>query len=961
VRVGPHGVVIDGRPAVAAGAAARPRPAVGPSPDLFGRSAATDAVLDGITSGLPVEISGGCGVGKTALLAQVRHRATTEFRERPVVSVRAARKDVGDLVQEVHDQLYRTQPPEKVSGPAVRARLARTPAVVLLDDVGLPATDLAELCRVLQGCSIVVTSAIRRLDPDTSATVELDGLDDSAAYELLRHSVAPEELSADEAAAARQVCRLVGGYPLRLLQAAALVRTGRHTFSRLVTLIGQRDAAVVLARECRSLLSPEERQVVAVLAIAAGFVLPVELVKNVCAVTDVAAKLRGLQARRIVERRRDRYGLPVCSLGDPKRLVGPGLERALAVRHLVEWVEHPSTKPADLLEIGGGLLSLLELVGEAGDSEAVIRFVRAVEPALIVAGRWEQWHSMLETGLHAAEQMQSAAHRAYVLHQLGSRALCLGDLETARRCLEEAKRLRTRATDPAGRAATKHNLRLITPSRVGWRRAATIGAAAAAVVGLGTGLGLAFVPRGASPAGEDKPTTSASSSTSAPATGTARLLVTPGALRLPATQVGTASNEAHLTVTNRGRASLVLDGTRVGGAAAAEFSVRDDCRGTKLQPSGSCTIGVRFMPTAAGERTGRLTVAPEHGRTVVVALAGVGTPPPTGRPGATLDVNELSFRDTPVGSWSAPRSVRITSIGNAPLVVRGVTVRGRDSHEFAVEVGNCDGVQLARQQSCTVAVSFRPGQADDRTATLTVTTNASGPPFTVPLSGRGTRPQRSEPAISLGPKALTFADTPVGSPSGSSTVTVTNAGTASLVVDRIDVAGPQAGDFVAVDGCSSRVPPGGSCTIDVTFTPSGEGMRTASLTLTSNVTGPAVTLPLSGTATPPKAPAIEVSPDPVDFGVVTGSATKEVEISSTGTLPLEIRRITIGGDSPGNFTVTNDACSGTTLEPGRHCVVTVQISLAIDDGPKSATLTIEENVTDGGTVVPLKGREVMIG
>jgi hypothetical protein len=77
-----------------------------------------------------------------------------------------------------------------------------------------------------------------------------------------------------------------------------------------------------------------------------------------------------------------------------------------------------------------------------------------------------------------------------------------------------------------------------------------------------------------------------------------------------------------------------------------------------------------------------------------------------------------------------------------------------------------------------------------------------------------------------------------------------NSGAASLDPLSVAITGPNAGDFAVVNNCQSALPHLGSCTGDMTFTPSAAGSRTATMTVTSaNGSNSPRVLPLSGIGT----------------------------------------------------------------------------------------------------------------
>jgi hypothetical protein len=83
-------------------------------------------------------------------------------------------------------------------------------------------------------------------------------------------------------------------------------------------------------------------------------------------------------------------------------------------------------------------------------------------------------------------------------------------------------------------------------------------------------------------------------------------------------------------------------------------------------------------------------------------------------------------------------------------------------------------------------------------------------------------------------------------------VTVTNQGTANLVLGTLSLGGANPGDFrkpAAADLCSTRtLGPGQSCTVGVKFRPGSAGAKSASLLVPSNDPDqPTASVSLSGT------------------------------------------------------------------------------------------------------------------
>ena len=211
----------------------------------------------------------------------------------------------------------------------------------------------------------------------------------------------------------------------------------------------------------------------------------------------------------------------------------------------------------------------------------------------------------------------------------------------------------------------------------------------------------------------------------------------------------------------------------------------------------------------------------------------------------------VAFADTVVGDTSAEQAVTVTNNGIADLVVDagGVTLTGADASQFSVAADTCSGQTIAPSASCEVTVRFAPTGAGAMSAALSFSDNTPTTPNTVSLSGTGI-----VAGFSASPASVTFAETTVGESSAGQVVTVTNTGTADLVVDAggVILTGPDASQFsVSADACSGwTVPPSQTCTVTVGFAPTGAGAKSAVLSFTDNAPGSG-TVELTGTAVAP--------------------------------------------------------------------------------------------------------------
>lgn len=107
------------------------------------------------------------------------------------------------------------------------------------------------------------------------------------------------------------------------------------------------------------------------------------------------------------------------------------------------------------------------------------------------------------------------------------------------------------------------------------------------------------------------------------------------------------------------------------------------------------------------------------------------------------------------------------------------------------------------------------------------------------------------PAIKIltNPPSLTFASQLVGFPTPGE-VDFQNSGSAPLDPLAIAITGANASDFSPVNNCQSPLAPAATCSVQITFTPSAAGTRTATMAVTSaNATNSPRIVSLSGTGT----------------------------------------------------------------------------------------------------------------
>ena len=438
------------RPRQAAADSLRPRQPDAPRrPLMLGRDREAADVFATIAAGRPAGIYAACGYGKTTLLQSVVAAAAERGLAPTCIYLRADGNRVGDLLQDLVRRLYVFDRPVKLIG--------QVSAIVAIDDLRVSEDQVGYLLEVLSGCSLVIGSAQPVLGR-RGGSRQLDGLPDESALALLADSLG-RPLTADEVAAAGSLVAAVDGQPLHLRQCAALASEGRHSLRALA-----RQAAgdpEILDRLSINALAQHQRRALAALALAAGTLLPADVVDAIDQVSYLAQWLQSLPGRGLAEQCEDRFGLPACKAQGYRQMLLKDLDLAVAARGLSNWLIAADPTAADSQSAAEAALTMMEFAAERGEFTSVLQLARAAERVLFLAGRWEAWHDTLSRGLDAARASGDKAAEAFFVHQQGTLAFCQDQLEDAYRLLRQALTLREQIGDADGASVTRHNLRLL--------------------------------------------------------------------------------------------------------------------------------------------------------------------------------------------------------------------------------------------------------------------------------------------------------------------------------------------------------------------------------------------------------------------------------------------------------------------------------------------------------------------
>jgi hypothetical protein len=384
--------------------------------------------------------------------------------------------------------------------------------------------------------------------------------------------------------------------------------------------------------------------------------------------------------------------------------------------------------------------------------------------------------------------------------------------------------------------------------------------------------------------------------------------LSPASLSFANQVVNTTSNAQPVTLSATGNSCL-----KVLLAVTGDFAQSTTC-GAGVPAGQSCVVNVTFAPSATGLRTGTLSL---NGNAASVSLSGTGVPP------ATISVapSALNFGNQTVGTESAAQTLTVTNTGGSTLHINSLLVTG--DPDFFTLTNNCvGGAGVAPGGSCSAQVVFFPHSAGVGSATLTIGSDATNNPVSVSISGAGVTP----PLASVSPASINFGSLVVGMQSLSQTVTVTNTGGSTLHISSLAVTGDP-DFFTLTNNCvgGAGVAPGGSCSVQVVFSPHTAGSGSATLTIGSDAANGPVSVPLSGTG--------------VDFTVSASPSSLSVR---SGHQVQTAIKVSANGGSFNN--AVGLGCSG--LPKGASCAFS---PASVVPGAASASSTLTINTQTGGT------------
>lgn len=372
-------------------------------------------------------------------------------------------------------------------------------------------------------------------------------------------------------------------------------------------------------------------------------------------------------------------------------------------------------------------------------------------------------------------------------------------------------------------------------------------------------------------------------------------------------------------------------------SSSPEFSINSNTCGPSMFNAETCSISIKFEPSASGPRSGTLNVNYKVNgvdMTESRALSGTGLAP------ALLTYNPANGDFSAVGiNTTAEKTITVTKSGSPTLngasvsnsiVGTGFQFKGGT---FPGIGGTCPSTNVINYPgTCTIVIAFTPTSFTTFNAQLKQTYSNGYTTYTsiLPLSGTG------KSKITFDQSTYNFGQV-IQSTSAETIITVSNAGPTNYTnLSATPLTAPfsfKGGSYPGTGGtCQSSLASGQNCKLVVVFAPSTTGVQTQSLNFTFDdgyVANAQTSAPLQGEGI---AQAIMGVSDgtPYNFGItnVGGSIDKTFLLTNAGTIngtSIAFTFSSVFNFKGGNFPGIGGDCS-TTLSAGSFCSIVVSFT-----------------------------------
>ena len=317
----------------------------------------------------------------------------------------------------------------------------------------------------------------------------------------------------------------------------------------------------------------------------------------------------------------------------------------------------------------------------------------------------------------------------------------------------------------------------------------------------------------------------------------------------------------------------------------------------------------------------------------------------------TVSPTTITFAKQEGGIASAASTVTVRNTSTAAIAIGTPFIGGVNAGDFS-ETDTCKGISLGAGKTCTFSIVFTPLDLGNRTAQIIIPEGVGNNSVGIALYGLG------QIRVAIEPDPHAFPTTLLGTSSAPFVANFKNYANLPVAVNIVELTGLDTQDYSfnfnttnPCAGTSFTAAPLSTCYLNVIFTPTLKGSRTAALTVFGHFSpgnGQQAIL-LSGIGT-----GVSVKPAALTFAaqtVGTTSAAKVVTVKNANSTPLNVS-VTFQTGNSKDFAET-DNCKP-TIAAGATCTVNVTFTPQAT-GARTSGLYIGDNDPTGPQIVTLTG------
>ena len=406
--------------------------------------------------------------------------------------------------------------------------------------------------------------------------------------------------------------------------------------------------------------------------------------------------------------------------------------------------------------------------------------------------------------------------------------------------------------------------------------------------------------------------------------------------------VGVGSQAYTFTILNTGNSNLILSNPVITGDVS-DFTLTSS-PSTTVASNNTTTFAINFDPTASGVRTALVSIANNDidEDPYTFSIQGIGTATPEidlrgrGVSIANGDNTPTAVDDTDFGTEDIleglqPQSFKVHNTGSGTLTLTGnplVSLSGAHTSDFHVsQLPTADSVVAG--DSIDFVITFDPTVVGIRTAQVSIeNTDADENPFTFMIRGIGLASSDMNVLgngiaivngdITPSHADSTALDSTIMDSTSYVTYTIQNLGSADLNLTdpspHVNISGTHASDFsVVVEPTALIASGGGSTTFKISFTPSDEGDRNATISIASDdIDDNPFTFAITGFGLPTPPPELTLV-EAVDLSVAAPGDTLTYTVVYSNIGEGLATEVIIIEDVPANSTYVENSANGADM------------------------------------------------